>query len=171
MQGEEDELLPTMPVLPRLDRLDRLLQYLEERRNSSDAHYSCSFPINTGVDKQCKPLSSVLEEVHFKGTVMERVAMLENRVLQLSLEMEEGSTSSSSTIPTSEKIRNVLIKKDNGEVPDTLHQKQDHYTVQEKPFEETQMHKPPNCKKSSRHKRTQLLPSSRKCLGWFPMGC
>lgn len=35
-------------------------------------------------EDQCKTLSSAIEEAHQKGTLMERVAVLENRVLQVS---------------------------------------------------------------------------------------
>ncbi|PWA99773.1 ccc1 family [Artemisia annua] len=38
-----------------------------------------------------------LDDVHQKGTLIDRVAMLENRVLQLSLDMDEGSISRSSS--------------------------------------------------------------------------
>ncbi|GFQ01776.1 hypothetical protein PHJA_002321500 [Phtheirospermum japonicum] len=45
----------------------------------------------------CKTLFSALEEVQHKGTLIDRLALLENRVLQLSLEMDEGNTSRSSS--------------------------------------------------------------------------
>ncbi|KAK0603195.1 hypothetical protein LWI29_002364 [Acer saccharum] len=45
-----------------------------------------------------KTLSSALDEVHRKGILIERLTLLENRVLQLSLEMEAvGNTSGSSS--------------------------------------------------------------------------
>ncbi|XP_044492237.1 uncharacterized protein LOC123215708 [Mangifera indica] len=88
------------PVLSRLDRLDRLVQLLEER------HYSSS-RVTTKLNKEeeCKTLSSALEEVNHKGTLMERLTMLESQVLQLSLKMEVGNTSksSSSTVQLPEK--------------------------------------------------------------------
>ncbi|KAL5984992.1 hypothetical protein ACLOJK_038829 [Asimina triloba] len=138
------------------------LQFLEERQNPSYAHNSCSSPSNKEVGKQCQPLSSELEEVRFKGTLIECVAMLENRILQLStavnlnltffhtlhnlitlqsqimslcpmrqelsLDMEEGSTSSSSTIPTSGKLRNLFTEQDNGDVMDS-YQEENHDKV------------------------------------------
>ncbi|KAM7529467.1 hypothetical protein LguiB_032877 [Lonicera macranthoides] len=96
-----------LPVLPRLDRLDRLgqnsdeiqVQLLEEKRCSSGRH-----PSNPAVaremeqeEDQCKTLCSALEEVHHKGTLIERLTTLENRVLQLSIEMDDGNTSRSSS--------------------------------------------------------------------------
>ncbi|KAG5621808.1 hypothetical protein H5410_007026 [Solanum commersonii] len=45
----------------------------------------------------CRSLSTALEEVHHKGTLVDRLTALENRVFKLSLEMEEGKTSRSSS--------------------------------------------------------------------------
>lgn len=54
------------------------VQLLEER------HYSSS-PVTTKLKKEeeCKTLSSALEEVNHKGTLMERLTMLESQVLQV----------------------------------------------------------------------------------------
>ncbi|KAK1282250.1 hypothetical protein QJS10_CPB22g01523 [Acorus calamus] len=97
MDRDENDQLSSMPILPRLDRLDRLVCHLEEKSSSSESYFSG--PIPTSQDdneKQCKPLPAALEEVHSKGTLMERVAVLENRVLQMSLELEKRSMSGSS---------------------------------------------------------------------------
>ncbi|XP_011078621.1 uncharacterized protein LOC105162309 [Sesamum indicum] len=100
---EHDESQETaatfMPVIPRLDRLDRLLQLLEEKHSLSRRDFcgnTCAVDAGSNVD-ECKTLSSALDEVHRKGTLIERLVLLENRVLQLSLEMDEGNTSKSST--------------------------------------------------------------------------
>ncbi|PIN00733.1 hypothetical protein CDL12_26764 [Handroanthus impetiginosus] len=92
-----------MPVIPRLDRLDRLLYLLEEKHSLSRRDFSVATKENG--EKECKTLSLALEEVQHKGTLMERLTMLENRVLQLSMEMDEGNTSksSSSTVQAPEK--------------------------------------------------------------------
>lgn len=89
---------PALSVLQRLDHLDHLLQVLEERKSSS-----ARFPSGLVAEKirakeqdHCKTISSALEEAHHKGTLMDRVAMLEDRVLQLSLEIEVGNVSKSS---------------------------------------------------------------------------
>lgn len=61
------------------------LLFLEKKqchtiRDSSDvAIYKC-----LEQEQQCKNLSYVFEEVHHKGTLLERVALLENRVIQVS---------------------------------------------------------------------------------------
>nr|GEV04003.1 hypothetical protein [Tanacetum cinerariifolium] len=99
---------PTLPVLPRLDRLDRLLELLEEKHaqsrrfgsimaNNDDDNNDNDYKEKTLNHLSCKTLSSALDDVHQKGTLIDRVAMLENRVLQLSLDMDEGSTSRSSS--------------------------------------------------------------------------
>ncbi|XP_077228115.1 uncharacterized protein LOC143861102 [Tasmannia lanceolata] len=170
MEGEEIQQPPAMPVLPRLDRLDYLLNYLEEKQDLSKRSSTGSFRTKAESDKQCKPLSSVLEEVHFKGTLMERVAMLENRVLQLSLEVEERSTSSSSTIPVSENTVHDLPGKNNEELNNTLDEKENQNKIQEKASQEVWACKPPAYKKSSKH-RTLPVMRYRKWLGWIQMGC
>ncbi|KAK9164832.1 hypothetical protein Scep_000023 [Stephania cephalantha] len=108
------------------------LSAMEAKQNKSQ-RYSCS-PESVGSklddDKRHKPLSSALQEVQFKGTLMERVAMQENRVLQLSLEMEEDylSRSSSSTARLQENIKQGVPAKQDNDVR-TL-EKQDQVTYQ-----------------------------------------
>ncbi|XP_015159725.1 uncharacterized protein [Solanum tuberosum] len=95
---DSKDLASSLPVLPRLDRLDFLLQVLEEKHGMSpknekgeeeDSEY-CSSTLS---------LSTALQQVHHKGTLVDRLTALENRVfkLQLSLEMEEEKTSRSSS--------------------------------------------------------------------------
>ncbi|XP_048140106.1 uncharacterized protein LOC115744803 isoform X2 [Rhodamnia argentea] len=91
-------------MLQRIDRLGHLLQVLEERQSSS-ARYPSGLAVEKVRAKEqdhCKAISSALEEAHHKGTLMDRVAMLEDRVLQLSLEIEVGNISKSrySAVPT-----------------------------------------------------------------------
>ncbi|CAI9754710.1 unnamed protein product [Fraxinus pennsylvanica] len=95
-----------LPVIPRLDRLDRMLQLLEERHSLSRREFSSTAFVEKD---ECKDLSSAIEEVHHKGTLMERLSVLENRVLQLSLEMDEGDTSksSSSTVQVSQGVKKL----------------------------------------------------------------
>ncbi|KAL6226875.1 hypothetical protein ACLB2K_000834 [Fragaria x ananassa] len=80
----------SMPILQRMDRLDRLLQFLEEKHCLSSKHSSSSSTTaacessELAQDRESyKSLSSAIEEVHCKGTLIERVAMLESRVLQV----------------------------------------------------------------------------------------
>ncbi|XP_034225362.1 uncharacterized protein LOC117635130 isoform X3 [Prunus dulcis] len=83
-QHEEQDISSPMPILRRLDRLDRLLQFLEHKHCLSASHSSspaCK-TMEPVLDYQRKTLASAIEEAHQKGTLMERVAVLENRVLQ-----------------------------------------------------------------------------------------
>lgn len=67
------------------------LQFLEEKHCLSSKHSSssCSFPACESSEpavqdlESYKTLSSAIEEVNRKGTLLERVAVLENRVLQV----------------------------------------------------------------------------------------
>ncbi|KAL9366101.1 hypothetical protein Peur_037300 [Populus x canadensis] len=83
-QEEKQELFSPLPVLPRLDRLDRLLQFLEEKHSSSGRgrHAAKSVVRTVEAEDQCKALTSALEEVQHKGTLMWRLETLENRALQ-----------------------------------------------------------------------------------------
>uniref|UniRef100_A0A7N0T7H5 Uncharacterized protein n=1 Tax=Kalanchoe fedtschenkoi TaxID=63787 RepID=A0A7N0T7H5_KALFE len=95
-----------LPVVPRLDRLD-LLVYSVNGREAAATEKAAVVCGSAGDDDGFKPVSAALEEVHFKGTLMDRIAMLENRALQLSLQMDVGSTSRSSSfhaVPVQEKI-------------------------------------------------------------------
>ncbi|CAN4081780.1 unnamed protein product [Withania somnifera] len=102
-QLESKDLASSLPVLQRLDRLDFLLQVLEEKHGLSGRNDSVleklgeDEDINAEYCKRTVSLSSALEEVHHKGTLVERLTTLENRVLKLSLEMDEGNTSRSSS--------------------------------------------------------------------------
>ncbi|XP_058104282.1 uncharacterized protein LOC131248185 [Magnolia sinica] len=75
---------PIMPILPRLDRLDSLMKCLEGKYNLSKW---CDNPI-WAVENRCRPLDLAVKEVYTKGSVLDRIASLENRFLQLSLEIE-----------------------------------------------------------------------------------
>ncbi|XP_073132201.1 uncharacterized protein [Henckelia pumila] len=87
-----------MPIIPRLDRLDRMLQLLEGKHSLSRREFSANICEKKELEEnECKSLCAAVDEVQHKGTIMERLAMLENRLLQLSLEMEEGNTSKSSS--------------------------------------------------------------------------
>ncbi|XP_059295026.1 uncharacterized protein LOC132048114 isoform X2 [Lycium ferocissimum] len=98
-QQENKDLVSSLPVIPRLDRLDFLI--LEEKHGLSGRNFSASVIIKKTEeeDEYCKTLSlsSALEEVNHKGTLIERLTALENRILKLSLEMDEGNTSRSSS--------------------------------------------------------------------------
>ncbi|XP_021274981.1 uncharacterized protein LOC110409826 [Herrania umbratica] len=172
MDHQEEEFSPPLAVLPRLDRLDRLLQFLEERRWCLSARQSSNYPSLTSMEVQCKTLSSALEEVSLKGTLMERLTELENRVSQLSLELDIGNTlrSSSSTIPIPEQ-KAPRNKELNGTLKMAPQKKQDPLIKgQESSTTKACERKPP---KGGRRKSILITEAVRrkKLLRWFQMGC
>ncbi|XP_059298355.1 uncharacterized protein LOC132051076 [Lycium ferocissimum] len=83
-QQENQDLASSLPVLPRLDRLDRLVQLLEEKHGISGRDTALKKEEEESDESKTNmTLSSALEEVHHKGTLMERLALLETRVLQV----------------------------------------------------------------------------------------
>ncbi|KAL1553722.1 hypothetical protein AAHA92_14357 [Salvia divinorum] len=112
---ENQETPCILPVIARLDRLDRLIPLLAEKRS-----FSKSGVCGIETKNECKTLSSALEEVHHKGTLMERLALLEKRVLELSLEIVEGNTTSRSSSSTMQG-QEMIGKNGNG---DTINKQQ-----------------------------------------------
>ncbi|KAF5181507.1 Vacuolar iron transporter family protein [Thalictrum thalictroides] len=171
MEHDNQQLcLSTIPVISRLDRLDRLLQHFEKKQSCSSL--KCSTPImaEEKLDQQCKRLSSALEEVDSKGTLMERLEMLENRVLQLSLQTEDGNMSSSSTSTKTDAENNAP------RVPADLNMKfinsleqQDQIIIPENDFKEAT--EGANQKKGRRRKKTPSFNHNKRRFGWFHMGC
>ncbi|XP_049381847.1 uncharacterized protein LOC125846467 [Solanum stenotomum] len=96
-QLDSKDLASSLPVLPRLDRLDFLLQVLEEKHGMSPKNEKGEEEEDSEYCRSTLSLSTALEEVHHKGTLVDRLTALENRVFKLSLEMEEGKTSRSSS--------------------------------------------------------------------------
>ncbi|KAL3344746.1 hypothetical protein AABB24_023939 [Solanum stoloniferum] len=72
------------------------LQVLEEKHGMS-AKNEKGEEENSEYCRSTLSLSTALEEVHHKGTLVDRLTALENRVFKLSLEMEEAKTSRSSS--------------------------------------------------------------------------
>lgn len=56
-----------------------------EEKHCLSSIFSSGDLVKVEDQEQCKTISSALEEVHHKGTLMDRVAMLEDRVLQVFL--------------------------------------------------------------------------------------
>ncbi|KAF8396157.1 hypothetical protein HHK36_017770 [Tetracentron sinense] len=93
------------PILSRLDRLDAMLKHLEEIRgcNRSPKSSCASTPSSgtltsngghTSVDsspnsleKHCRPIDAVMEETEVKGTLIDRLLLVETRVLKLEEEI------------------------------------------------------------------------------------
>ncbi|KAA8520243.1 hypothetical protein F0562_014499 [Nyssa sinensis] len=93
-------------MLSRLDRLDNVLRHLEEIRGSHRSpKSSCASTPSSGtltsdgptssvdfspksLDKQCRPIDDVIVETEVKGTLIERLAQVEDRVLKMEEELE-----------------------------------------------------------------------------------
>lgn len=65
--------------LKQLEEKQRL-QVVPESYFSRDLYRPAE---STSFSQQCRPLSSALQEVHFKGTLMDRLRLLETRILQV----------------------------------------------------------------------------------------
>ncbi|XVF79622.1 hypothetical protein PTKIN_Ptkin15bG0004100 [Pterospermum kingtungense] len=99
------------PVLSRLDRLDNMLRQLEEMRGcnrfssprsscpstplsetfTSEGHPSSVdlSPTRRSLEKHCRPIDHVMVETLVKGTLVERLDQVEDRLLKLCLRLEE----------------------------------------------------------------------------------
>ncbi|KAK6928739.1 hypothetical protein RJ641_004944 [Dillenia turbinata] len=94
------------PILARLDRLDMMLRHLEEIRvntcrspKSSGASTPSSGTLTSegavssvdfspkSLEKHCRPIDDVMVETEVKGTLIERVTLLEKRVLKRSIKL------------------------------------------------------------------------------------
>ncbi|XP_015582698.1 uncharacterized protein LOC8271835 isoform X2 [Ricinus communis] len=96
--------VPEEPILSRLDRLDTMLRQLEDMRGSnrspksscastpssgtltSEGHVSSIDLSPKSLEKHCRPINRVMMETEIKGTLVERLDLLEDRLLKL----EEG---------------------------------------------------------------------------------
>ncbi|KAL6959777.1 hypothetical protein U1Q18_039932 [Sarracenia purpurea var. burkii] len=173
LQQNQEPISSPLPVLPRLDRLDHLnlhltehefpamqLQLLEEKHKLAGRRHTPELAAaqQTETEYQRKALYAALDEVHRKGTLVERVEMIENRVLllQMNLDMDEqdSSRSSSSTIPVSEKGVQTIKT-----YPDSP------------PMEENSAQTTATSPENRHIGRKQRRKSGRKLGGWFWIGC
>lgn len=102
------------PILSRLDRLDIMMRQLEEikgsntvPRSSPSAKSSCASTPSSGtltsdcgqvssssavspksLEKHCRPIENVMMEKEVKGTLIERLDHVEDRVLKLCVQLE-----------------------------------------------------------------------------------
>lgn len=166
-EEKQESSVEPLPVIPRLDRLNRLLQLLEEKEkhHTSDRHLPSPVVTKTQQqddddDGQCKALFSALKEVHHKGTLMERLSILENRVLQSSLEMFERNTSTALVSEIISVVPKVSSSQHEGENEVAALQ------IQEE-AEACNLIKPKRRESGSGTRREK-----RKWIGWFGiMGC
>ncbi|KAI4339065.1 hypothetical protein MLD38_024047 [Melastoma candidum] len=99
------------PILSRIDRLDLMLKQLEEIRgvsrsttkSSSGASSPSSGTLTSGdvptsssldasprsIEKHCRPIDRVVMETEVKGTLVDRLDLVESRIMKLCLRMEE----------------------------------------------------------------------------------
>ncbi|KAE9620914.1 hypothetical protein Lalb_Chr01g0008051 [Lupinus albus] len=92
------------PILSRIDRLDNMLKKLEEIRGCNlSPKSSCSTPTISGSDgrfssvdlspksleKHCRPIENVISETEIKGTLIDRLNQVEDRMLKLCMQLEE----------------------------------------------------------------------------------
>ncbi|CAJ1978145.1 unnamed protein product [Sphenostylis stenocarpa] len=86
------------PILSRIDRLDNLLRQLEEIRGCNRSpKSSCASTPKSGSDgrvssidfspksleKHCRPMEKVMMEIEVKGTMIERLNQMEDRLLKV----------------------------------------------------------------------------------------
>ncbi|KAK6261049.1 hypothetical protein QQP08_001214 [Theobroma cacao] len=96
------------PVISRLDRVDNMLRQLEEIRGCSKSpRSSCASTPSSGtftseghpssvdlaspssLEKHCRPIDHVMVETQVKGTLIQRLDQVEDRLLKLCLRLEE----------------------------------------------------------------------------------
>ncbi|CAI9764966.1 unnamed protein product [Fraxinus pennsylvanica] len=95
------------PILSRLNRLDNILKQLEDTRSLSHSPKSSgAYTFSSGMltsdgqassvdsspkslEKHCRPINEVILEVESKGTLIERLVHVEDRVLKNCLQLEE----------------------------------------------------------------------------------
>ncbi|KAK7262795.1 hypothetical protein RJT34_30376 [Clitoria ternatea] len=174
-RDEIEETSPPLSILQRLDRLERLMLFLEERHRYSAAHSGgvvekCWKP----EEEECKSFFSALEEVHRKGTLLERVALLENRLIQLSLDTDLGNTSRSSsfTYVVAEKLGHVSESLEDMNMITTLQENQDSFTTQDNIVVGACSLNSPSCKvHRTQRKAITRIRYNRKWLMWLKLGC
>ncbi|KAA0048356.1 hypothetical protein IC582_030417 [Cucumis melo] len=94
------------PILSRLDRLDNMLRRLEEIKGcakspksscastpssgtlTSDYHTSSVDLSPKSLEKHCRPINHVVRVAELKGSLVERMDNLEDRVLKLCIQVE-----------------------------------------------------------------------------------
>ncbi|KAL3537433.1 hypothetical protein ACH5RR_000799 [Cinchona calisaya] len=92
------------PVLSRLDRLDNILKQLEEMRGGGHSPKSsiASTPSSGTLasddfsprclEKHCRPIEDVILETEIKGTLIERLVHVEDRLFKLCLRLGDVET-------------------------------------------------------------------------------
>ncbi|KAI4369942.1 hypothetical protein MLD38_018333 [Melastoma candidum] len=84
---------PAMSLVARLDHLDFVLNRLEAKQDPK------KMGSRTSAEREFLPLNVAVRDAYFKGSLLDRVATLENRLFRLYLEMDTSGPSSES-MPT-----------------------------------------------------------------------
>ncbi|XP_044392477.1 uncharacterized protein [Triticum aestivum] len=130
--GQHQHQLPASgSMMARVDRLDLVVGYLEELRHHSGGSgrssttatstLSSSSPTTPRSSRPhgCRPAEELLREAKAKGSLVERIAFLEDRVLRMEEERMELSSSSmldtaDQTTPTSSGRRTMRMMMNGG---------------------------------------------------------
>ncbi|XP_030533824.1 uncharacterized protein LOC115743233 [Rhodamnia argentea] len=83
-----------MPLVSRLDHLDFIMKRLESKQDS--AKQGSKRSTVRGEARELPPMDLAVRDGYFKGSLVDRVATLEQRLLQLCLEMDSSSCSRTS---------------------------------------------------------------------------
>ncbi|XP_028776992.1 uncharacterized protein LOC114752304 isoform X2 [Neltuma alba] len=115
------------PILTRIDRLDNMLKQLEEIRGynrspkssfestpssgtlTSEGHASSVDFSPKSLEKHCRPIDHVIMETGVKGTLIERLDHLEDRMLKIEADWEKRRRK--------EDMRRITEKKQQEESP------------------------------------------------------
>ncbi|XP_034673341.1 uncharacterized protein LOC117904699 isoform X1 [Vitis riparia] len=79
--GDRRKPLSCMPLFSRVDRLDSTMKYLEGKQNLMEEKG----------EKQCIPMDLAVREAQFKGSLLDRITWLEQRLHKLSMQLETRS--------------------------------------------------------------------------------
>ncbi|KAL5550954.1 hypothetical protein UlMin_001130 [Ulmus minor] len=108
MSNQTTQLSPptSNPLGSRLDSLDFLMKLLERKQNLQRLEMERGSDVSLSGEmkrhQSLMPVEMALKEAQIKGSLLDRVASLENRLFQLCLEMESSNASrtSSSVVST-----------------------------------------------------------------------
>ncbi|CAK9309491.1 unnamed protein product [Citrullus colocynthis] len=89
----------SMTLFSRLDHLDFAMKDLEKKHRLERFGGS---NLEEGMERRCISLDVALKDTYFKGSLLDRVAALENRLFQLCLETDSGSSSNLSSLTSSQ---------------------------------------------------------------------
>ncbi|CAK8540375.1 unnamed protein product [Lathyrus sativus] len=102
----------SIPLIARLDHLEFIMKYLERKQRCGN-----NAVVNGDADnnKQQSSESSIKED-YFKGTLMDRVASLENRLFQLCVEMDSSGSSNPLSASTQASGESSSSQESKGEI-------------------------------------------------------